>query len=253
MGRGKHKNMIRRIFIFSLLIVFSGCLSKQPSPPTSTSQNGLPIYVTPVKTLSEIPIFIGEMTFNEYNNSGFSEQYVVAWSTNDLEVTTDGKVTGTILTSYEGPPVSNPKFQDVLFFQVQGRYVWPQYGDYLHQNFGDVMPIMAEQSDEYSAKFRIDGTFQTPPLVLDMDGGMPLTSLNLTLTWVRVFKGESGIDVQVFAGDANRYPEKPQLGFDSEPNFLTGRFGYYTRLPEEFIKSSSDYDYFTWLKNNLTW
>lgn len=245
--------MKKYIVIFGLLILCSGCYAKQPSLPTSTPQDSRQIYVTPVKTLSETPIFIGEMTFNELNNQGFSEEYIVAWETSDLEITTDGKVTGTIHTSYEGPPVSNLKFQDVLFFQVQGRYVHPQYGDYLYQYFGDVMPIMAEQSEENSAKFLIDGTFQTPPLVLDRDGGMPLTSLNLTLTWVRVFKGESRIDVQVFAGDANRYPEKPQLAFDSEPKFLTGRFGYYSRVPEEFIKSSSDYDYFTWLKNNLTW
>lgn len=217
------------------------------------------VYATPAASLSDIPIFVGEMTLNELNNSGFTQQYIVSWTSSDLRVTTGGRVSGSFQVTCDGPMASYSQFRDILFFQVQGRYIWPQYGDILHQPLSDVIPIIAHTSDENSAEFRVDTSFQIPPLVNDIDGGMPLKNLELTLTWVRVYRSEQNLYVQVFAGDVNRYSNKPEFGFNQEPQFLTGRFGYYSVLPEDSLKGGraiglqGEFEYYTWLRENIRW
>ncbi len=197
------------------------------------------------------------MTFNELDNRGFTQQYVVSWTSDDLQVTTDGKATGSFRVIYDGPPVPYTLFKDILFFQVQGRYIWPQYGDILQQPLSDVVPIIAQVSDKSTAEFYVDTSFQIPPLVNDIDGGMPLNSLALTLTWVRVYQSRQGLYVHVFPGDIERYPNKPKIGFDQEPRSLTGRFGYYTVLPESSLKGGraiglqGEFEYSTWLQENI--
>lgn len=240
------------------LLFLNGCAS-QLITPTPTPTTSWPVYATPVASLMEVPIFVGEMTFNELNNSGFTQQYVVSWTCDDLRITTDGKVTGSFRAIYDGPSIPYALFKDILFFQVQGRYVWPQYGDILHQPLSDVIPITAQVSDEKSAEFRIETSFQIPPLVNDVDGGMPLRNLELTLTWVRLYKSEQSLYVQVFAGDANRYPNKPEIRFNQDPQLLTGRFGYYSVLPESSLKGGraiglhGEFEYYTWLRENIRW
>jgi hypothetical protein len=245
--------MKRFVCLWVLLFILSGCSSPRTPTPTPTPTSTWALYATPVASLDEVPIFVGDMTFNELNNSGFTQQYVVAWSSQDLSITTNGKVSGTFVTTYEGPPVPYPEFKDVLFFQVQARYIYPRYGDIAHQPFSEVIPIVSERSSEHSAKFVLNSTFQLPPLIKDIDGGLPLRNIELTLTWVRVYKSDQGLHVQVFAGDANRYPDKPKIAFNQEPQFITARFGYYSVLPESMLKSSSDFDYYTWIKENVKW
>ncbi len=249
------KRLICNVFI---LLCVSGC-SVRPIEQTPTPAEGRLVYATPAVSLSEIPVFAGEMTFNELNNSGFTQQYIVSWTSDDLRITTDGKVSGTFQVTCNGPMASHSQFKDILFFQVQSRYIWPQYGDILHQPLSNVIPLIAEVSDERSARFRVDTTFQIPPLMNDIDGGMPLKNLELTLTWVRVYKSEQGLYVQVFAGDANRYSNKPQIRFDQEPQALTARFGYYGVLPENAIKGGrvlqpeGEFEYYSWLRENIKW
>ncbi len=217
------------------------------------------VYATPATSLSDIPVFVGEMTLNELNNSGFTQQYIVSWTSNDLRITTDGRVSGSFQVTCDGPMASYSQFRDILFFQVQGRYIWPQYGDILHQPLSDVIPIIAQISDDHSAEFLVDTSFQIPPLVNDIDGGMPLKNLELTLTWVRVYRSEQNLYVQVFPGDVNRYPNKPELRFNQKPQSLTGRFGYYSVLPEDSLKGGraiglqGEFEYYTWLRGNIKW
>lgn len=248
--------MVKRILIILVpFLILNGCAWPSPTPTSPP----WPVYATPVASLDEIPIFIGEMTFNELNNSGFTQQYVVDWNSDDLRVWSDGRVAGTFVTTYGGPPVSFPRFKDTLFFQVQARYIYPRYGDIVHEALSPVIPIFATQSSERSSTFTVDTTFQVPSLVADIDEGLPLRNLELTLTWVRVYKSDGELYVQVFAGDANRYPNKPQIGFDKEPQHLSSRFGYYSVLPESALKGGrvlepdGEFEYYAWLKDNLRW
>ncbi|MDX9953725.1 MAG: hypothetical protein RBT75_06505 [Anaerolineae bacterium] len=231
----------------------------RPVVQSPTPTTGFPVYATPATSLSEIPIFVGKMTLNEGNNSGFTQQYAVSWTSDDLRITTDGKVSGTFQVTCNGPMAVYAQFKDVLFFQVDGNYIHPRFGDFLHQPLSAVVPVISEASDERSAKFQVETTFKVPPLINDIDGGMPLLSLDVTLTWVRVTKSEQQLFVQVFAGDANRYPNKPQIGFDQEPQTLTARFGYYAVLPESAIKGGralqpeGEFEYASWLRENIKW
>jgi len=234
--------------------MLSGCGLPSPTPTLPW-----PLYATPVMSLDEIPIFVGEMTFNELNNSGFTQQYVVAWNSEDLRITTDGKVSGTFVTIYEGPLGPSPEFKDILFFQVQARYVYPRYGDIAHEPLSKVLPLVSDQSNERSAKFILDARFQLPPLVANIDEGLPLKNLELTLTWVRVYRSDQGLYVQVFAGDADRYPNKPRIAFNQKPQRITARFGYYSVLPENALKGGRvlepdrEFEYHSWLQENIAW
>jgi hypothetical protein len=238
-----------------LLLVLGAC-----GPSLSTPTPTWPLYATPVTSLDGIPIFVGEMTFNEFNNRGFTQQYIVAWSSEDLRITTDGGVSGTFVTTYEGPPISIPVFRDILFFQVQAMYVESQQGDIALEPLSNVIPLVSEQSDERSAKFVLDTRFQLPPLVTNFDEELSLQNLELTLTWVRMYRSDQALYVQVFAGDADRYPDKPQIAFDQEPQRITARFGYYGVLSEDTLKggrvlepADREFEYYTWLKENVAW
>ncbi|MFQ5398807.1 MAG: hypothetical protein ACE5E7_04330 [Anaerolineae bacterium] len=209
--------------------------------------------------MNEIPVFVGEMTFNEGNNRGFTKQYVVSWSSEDLLITIDGNVSGTFVTTYEGPPSPFPVFKDILFFQVQARYVYPRYGDIVHKPLIPVIPLVATQSNGRSAQFIVDTSFLVPPLVANIDEGLPLKNLELTLTWVRVYISGQELYVRVFPGDANRYSNKPRITFNQPSQRITGRFGYYEVLPEStlmggrVLEPNSEFEYYTWLRENITW
>ena len=251
--------MFKRLICSVFVLLWMSSCSTQPVAQTSTPPEMHPVYATPAKSLNEILIFVGEMTLNELNSSGFTQQYNVSWTSDDLQITTNGKVSGTFKVTCDGPMASYSQFKDILFFQVQGRYIWPQYGDIMYQPLSDVIPVMAEVSDEWSARFGVDTMFQIPPLMNDIDGGMPLKNLELTLTWVRVYKSEQNLYIQVFAGDANRYPDKPQIEFDQVPQVLTARFGYSGVLPESAIKGGrvlqlkGEFEYSSWLRENIKW
>jgi hypothetical protein len=149
-------------------------------------------------------------------------------------------------------------FKDILFFQVQARYVEPRQGDIAHEPLSNVVPIVSEQSNERSAQFVLDTRFQLLPLVTNFDE-LPLKNLELTLTWVRVYRSDQDIYVQVFASDADRYPNKPQIAFNQEPQRITARFGYYGVLSENALKGGRafepdrEFEYYAWLKENVEW
>lgn len=249
--------MRRLIQSVLVLLCLSGCssLANRPTPIE------LPILATPANSLSEIPVFVGEMTLNEGNNGGFSDQYVVSWASDDLKITTKGKVTGSFKISCNGPLAPYPNFKDVLFFQVQGRYIWPAYGDIQNVPISDVLPLVAQSSDERSATFQVLSSFQIPPLMDTIDGGLPLKTVELTLTWVRVYKSDQGFYFQVFAGFPSRYSKTPEIRFDQKPQPLTARFDYYSWLPESGLKggravnsnSRDEFEYHTWIRENLKW
>ena len=251
------KRLVRLIIGSACALFFLSSCGLPSVLPTPTPTTGWPVSVTPVASLREVPIFVGEMTFNELNNSGFTQRYTVSWTSDDLQITTDGKVTGSFQVVHEGPLAPYPHFKDILFFQVQGRYVCPHFGDILYQPLSDVIPLIAQVSDEHSAEFRLDASFQVPPLVNNIDGGMPLRNLELTLTWLRIYRSEQDLYVQVFPGDANRYPNKPEIRFNQEPQLLTGRLGYYSVLPESslqggrVIEPQGVFEYYTWLRQNI--
>ncbi len=209
--------------------------------------------------MSQIPIFVGEMTFNESNNTGFSADQVIAWTADDLKVTSAGKITGTFRVTTIGGAGENVVFKDILFLQVRGNYLWPNMCDTQHIPLSDVMPFLAQTSNQGSAEFRVDASFPVPPLEMDYSELLPLGSVAVNLTWVRVFMYEQDLYVQVFPGDADRYPPIPEVRFDRMPGPLTGRFGYYSQLPVSSLKGGrvseiqGEFDYLNWIYANIRW
>jgi hypothetical protein len=254
------KKIISLEFLGCLLTLFmlAGCQSTITAAPTFTA-SAQPGIVTPAASLAEIPIVIGERTFNELNNHGFSKDPEVTWSTDDLKVSSLGRMTGVIQVQTDGGVREGVQYKDILFLQLQGNYIWPQIGDLQYIPLSDVLPLLPVTADEHSAEFVIDSNFQVPPLVNEKYDGLPLKSMSIKLTWVRLFKNKQEIFAQVFAGSGDRYSPLPQIHFDEVPRSLTGRFDYAWQLPETELQGgrtsnlTGEFDYLAWIRANIIW
>ena len=188
---------------------------------------------TPGQELRNIPISLGDMAFNEGRNRGFDGQQVVAWEAKNIVVTTGGALDAEFETSYQGPPVSYSVVLDVLFVQVQAEYMPIPSGevcacDPYREPLSEIVPLVAERSRAQSARFIASETFKVPAVT---DRGSQLRTVWLNLTWVRVYDAREQLGFHVFPGFArDYYPDTPRIGFDQEPQAITGRFGPYQVL-----------------------
>ncbi|HLF83332.1 MAG TPA: hypothetical protein VI837_04075 [Blastocatellia bacterium] len=185
--------------------------------------------------LRDIPISLGDMAFNEGRNRGFDSQQVVTWEAKDIVVTTGGTFAAQFKTRYQGPPVPYPVVLDVLFVQVQAEYApfdCPPgsvcVSDPYYEPLGEIVPLVAKHSAPRSARFIASDTFKVPGVT---NPGSQLRTVWLNLTWVRVYDAGEQLGFHVFPGFARfYYPDIPRIGFDQEPQTITGRLGYYQVL-----------------------
>ena len=203
--------------------------------------------------LSEVPVGVGGVAFNELNNALDSHpRAVVAWGTKDLRVTTAGRVTATFETTYEGTAVPYPPLKDFLFVQVAANYLYPYQGDFHQEPLTGVVPLVAQRSSEKSAQFTLDTAFRIPPMVKDKESGLLLWGIGISLTWVRVYRGGGKHYFHVWAGDSSHnLPPAASAAFDQAPVPLAGRFLSYKLLPEEALGGSYPYDYRNWVRDHI--
>jgi hypothetical protein len=174
--------MIKAIvnWISVLTIILSSFLGSSRAPNTTPMTSVYPL------TIQDVPIVVGEQPASDAN------AIVGTWSTSDLLLTATGDISGRITLTMKRP-VAFPTYQDLLMVQVWATYVWPQFGDTTTQPAGDVIPVAATASSDTFVIFDLDGTFEVPGLELNIDGGMPLITLNVTMVWFRVTdRDESG-------------------------------------------------------------
>jgi hypothetical protein len=210
--------------------------------------------------LIEVPIQVGNMAFNEYYNHGFEPDTVDDWSTNDLYVTTDGHISGTFKTMYSGKASTEYQIRDVLVVVLRAKYVRAEYGDYFLKDLTDVLPFVAQQSDESTAAFEVKGTFNIPSMG---DKSSPLAAIQIDLTWVRVYKREGVLYYQILAGDADRYdPNIPTITFNKPlSKTIQSRFLHYSVLFQQdqlryngiVFPEINEFNYCTWIEQNVEW
>jgi hypothetical protein len=205
------------------------------------------------RRLSEVPVSVGGMAFNELNNVlDAHPRAVVAWGSKDLRVTTAGRVTATFETTYEGPAVQYTPLKDFLFVQVAAVYLYPYQGDFHQEPLTEVVPLVAQLSSHKSAQFTLDTTFRMPPMVKDKEGGLLLWGLRIDLTWVRAYRGGGNRYFHVWAGDSSHnLPLAATVAFDQSPVRLAGRFLSYKLLPEEALGGSHPFDYRNWVRDHI--
>lgn len=215
-----------------------------------------PTAQTTGQELRDIPISLGGMAFNEIRNRGFDSQQVVTWEAKNLEVTTGGAFAAQFKTRYEGPQISWPVVLDVLFVQIQAEYA-PSgcppgtvcAGDFYFVPLDEIVPLVAKHSAPWSARFIASGTFDVPGV---NDRGSRLNTVWLNLTWVRVYDAGDQLGFHVFPGfEAFSSPDiHPHIGFDQEPQSISGRLGYY----QAFLgrgRGGGVFNYQKWIRQYL--
>lgn len=263
-----------------VILVFSlSCNSRQEISSTPPATPNITPSETPSSThsvpptndflikLSELPIRVGGMAFNEAYNNDFEGNTVDTWTSDNLYISLDGQLTGTFVTNYGGKPlkllqVNGPSIyveasRDVLFISIRQVYTDPRFGDSIsyETNF---IPVIAQQSSQRSATFNVTGTFEVPSSELSTKP--PPTRLEVNLTWVRVYNVKGILYFQILPGDAEiYYPNIPETKFNktlAQP--ITGRFGHYSRIFTDCCLYrcgllGNGFNYCTWLKQNLEW
>lgn len=237
------------VFLFLLAVALAACgPDSRPKPDVPSRSRA--------KTLGEVPISVGAMTFNEGRNNGFQPGIHSYWSSEDLTLTTAGEISGNFVTRYEGPAVQPPLAGDFLFLQVRAYYSDDFYGDYFSKGLSDVIPLQAEASSGLSARFVLKNTrFSIPPMVTENGN---LVRVLVTLTWVRVYSDGKALYFQVLPGDGEATGSQPSIAFDEKPSEpLTGRFMVYSALFKGDLarkpsgRTTSDYNYNIWIRENL--
>ena len=179
-----------------------------------------PSCTTNVPSLKNIPVVVGETPAHDAN------ALVGVWRVKDFRVTSKGVISGCFELELDHS-INCPLCKDILFVQVWSYYIWPQYGDMMSKPAGEFMPVFASQSTDTSVAFDLQGTFEVPPIEIDVDEGMPLNHLQVTLVWYRVNTvRENG--VSYFAakvGKPGDLPEQSRRGntiVDQNPVSLNG-------------------------------
>ncbi|MGI8927242.1 MAG: hypothetical protein ACR2HN_11450, partial [Tepidiformaceae bacterium] len=153
--------------------------------------------------LRDMPVFLGEMTFNERNNRGSLGQQPGTWATSDFLITAAGSYSGTFHLQYNGDDVGMPVLVDALFIAIKADYRLES--DVEIRPVSPVLPVRCTTTSSTGATCQANGWFVPPPSHED------LLRIAVTLTWVRAYRGDAseGTLFQIFAGDAPRYPESP--------------------------------------------
>jgi hypothetical protein len=68
--------------------------------------------------LRDIPVFVGDMAFNEPNNSGYRPDFQPSWQSSDFTIDTDGRFSGRFNLRYDGDSTGLPILADVIFVQA---------------------------------------------------------------------------------------------------------------------------------------
>ena len=162
------KNVRWLIILFTLVILGSGCASKDSE-------------------FERIPVILGEQPANDAN------AHVGTWNAEDFEITSKGEISGRFELKVSRP-IDYPVYQDVLFVQIRSYYIWPIEGDWMIKSAGEFIPVFASHSADKSAIFELQGKFEVPAVEIDVDGGMPLDYLEVTMVWYRVIEvSETGM------------------------------------------------------------
>ena len=204
------------------------------------------------RTLLDIPISAGEMAFNEINNVGFTDDFVVRWSSPHLKVSSTGHVAATVTTTYGGPPHASEGRRDVLFWTVTASYATgggDTGGAIRHIALADTTGVVASTSDDKTAVFTLDGSFALPPMSTS-DGA--LFGVSIELTWVRVYRTAGAITYHVLPGRPTAADPPQPLAWDGPPAPVSARFGYYAPIAASGVGGGS-FDYPTWCTTHLTW
>ena len=217
------------LFLFMFAFMLAGCAQRVGIP-----RGDLPTLV-PTPKLELIPIEIGDIPANS------SHAIVGTWQVTDFTISSKGTISGKLEMALDHP-VEFPYQQDVLIVQVWAYYVWPRYGDYTIEPAGEFIPVKASPSTKTSATFDINGNFDIPTLMLDIDGGMPLDHFQVTMVWYRQAK-IYGYAAKI--GYPENFSDQPDQG---EPVFdqnlsLNG-------IIDTDIRR--DLNYSEWFKENLT-
>ncbi len=214
-----------------LLFALSGCTQKAGTALTSVDVR------TPVPTpkLELIPIVIGETPATAASAN------VGTWEAKDFTISSQGNISGN-LEIILNRPVAYSYYQDVLVIQVWAYYVWPQYGDTLLKPAGEFIPIRASKSTDTSSTFIIKGQFDIPPLMLEIDGGMPLQHFEVPMVWYRLTQGYASYQAKI--GSPENYKDWPWSGSPifNQTLFLNGKIDTQVR---------GGLDYSKWFAENI--
>lgn len=228
-----------------VLLLLFGC-GRSALAPEDAGRVDVADADVPVERL-DVPIELGQLAFNDPENSGFDGTIEVTWRSSDLLLTSDGRVEATVETASMGPAVPGAtRVEDALFWQVRGRMTFVDFGDGLADEWSEVIGVRALASSTGKAAFRVRGRFNVPPPSERQRPGLVLAAVELNLTWVRAWQTPAGTRYQVLAG----HPEFGDPGgsavFDELPTSPRGaRFGYYAPRPTGAL-AQGPFDYVAW-------
>jgi hypothetical protein len=188
-----------------------------------------------------VPVVIGETPASAAN------ALVGSWHVEDFRITSKGIISGRFELELDRP-INLPISADVLCVQVTSQYIWPEYGDTMSKPAGEFIPVFASQSTDTSAIFDLQGSFDVPPSEIDIDGGMPLHKLQITLVWYRVNRvneggGMTGYAVKVGYPVNLEQSHRGNMLMDQDPISLNGTLDSNVRGGLEYPQ---------WLVENLS-
>lgn len=212
------------VVVFSLVVINAGCTS-DPLPSE---------FVPPSVS---VLVVLGEQPANDAN------AIVGTWVTEGFEVTSEGTISGRIELKLDRS-IRCSVCQDVLFVQVWAYYIWPQHGDHAVVPVGEFFPVFASHSRTRSATFELLQTFEYPSLEIDVDGGMPLDYLEVTMVWYRLWEVSrdtmSGFHAKLGYSEANW----------KENFFVNQRSSQLKGTLDTNVRGGLEYPH--WLMGNLT-
>ena len=210
--------------ILLFAIIATGCYS-EPVVPT----------MPPPVELDALGVFIGEVMGPGGESAG-------TWQGSDLQVTSDGQLTGTLTLSYARQTFPTEGTRDILFIWPQATYITSPARDTTWQYLGPIIPVFAQQASDRSATFDIDVSFPLPPARYEEGGNLPLGSFAMKMVWYRAYRTANGADrYPPLEVHANIHPanaaefrrEFVMLDFDAPPQMAGGQLRDFTNGGEE--------------------
>lgn len=249
-----HIKNIKLIIIIIILLLFILLIYKIGSNrqiPQVNNNKGNGPYAT-YYPLDRRIIDVQGYTFNEPGLNIADEDNPIAqgtWKINNLKVTADGIVKGSIEVTFPVPgKFKNKLFKDILFSGVISQIPFGSSGDFGYVELGKILPVMSAKSTPQNAYFEINRP-------IDLSKKYNKNSIaEITLTWVRMYRENGTLFFYVM-------PVLERGKYIDEDGNSQGHFGYYLPINENSLKDrlaptqypgDGKYNYYLWIKNNIS-
>jgi hypothetical protein len=206
------------------------------------------------RDLGDVPVSVGGSAFSvRWDGTQYPlprDRVAPHWTAENFAVRTSRTFGGTFELEHPAAQGAEMPKGDFLFLAVDAFYFGNEDAGEIAR-ISDILPVTCTSASAQAASCEVDGTFREPfrRNFLGREVGQSLSALWITLTWVRVYGSETGLEWQVLPGELGQ-----RVSFNGKPTTFSGEFRDQPVVPMEELEvypANLDFDVKQWISEHI--